>query len=162
MDGRICAIRAAGFNLHPMQWSFYHKELDQTAGEVWSWLQVQACRVVALYGEMGAGKTTFTAALLRAMGSADVANSPTFSIINHYKTFQGETVYHMDWYRLRDEEEAIQAGVEDALYSGNWCVVEWPEKAAMLLPEAVFHFRLEVAEDGKRSLTLENEAIANN
>lgn len=153
---------AKGVYLAPMQWFFYREELDQTAAEVWEWLQKQDSRVLALYGEMGAGKTTFTAALLRAMGSTDVANSPTFSIINHYKTTSGEMVYHMDWYRLRDEEEAIQAGVEDALFSRAWCVVEWPEKAEGLLPGEVLTCRLVVEEDGKRSLSLENDAKACN
>jgi len=138
-----------------MQWLFSLGELAQTAGEIWKWLQTQPTRVIALYGEMGAGKTTFTAALLRAMGSPDVANSPTFSIINHYKTDAGNSVYHMDWYRLNSEEEALDAGVEDALYSGEWCLVEWPQKAERLLPGDVLSFKMETLPDGNRSLAIE-------
>jgi tRNA threonylcarbamoyladenosine biosynthesis protein TsaE len=137
-----------------MQWVFSLGELAQTAGEIWKWLQTQPARVIALYGEMGAGKTTFTAALLRAMGSSDVANSPTFSIISQYKTDQG-TVFHMDWYRLNSEEEALDAGVEEALYSGEWCLVEWPQKAERLLPGDFLNFQVEALPDGNRSISIE-------
>lgn len=110
--------------------------------------------VVAFYGQMGAGKTTFIAALCKALGIADAASSPTFSIINHYKTSAGQTIYHMDWYRLKDEEEALQAGVEEALYSGYLCLVEWPERAATLLPNDTLHVKLELVDEGKRRLVI--------
>ena len=81
--------------------------------------------VVAFHGEMGAGKTTFIHALCEAMGVKEAISSPTFSIINEYSTTAGQTIYHLDLYRIKDENEAINAGVEDCLYSGNTCLVEW-------------------------------------
>ena len=91
-------------------------------------------RVFALNGEMGAGKTTFVHAVADFLGVKDVVSSPTFSIINEYRTANNATVFHMDWYRLKGEEEALQAGVEDSLYSGAYCFVEWPQMASSLLP----------------------------
>ena len=95
--------------------------------------------VFAFHGEMGAGKTTFINAVCEVMGVKDTISSPTFSIINQYSTVTGKTVYHMDLYRLKDNEEAINTGVEDCLYSGNICLVEWPEKAPGIFPDDTLH-----------------------
>src|SRR3954467_15470212 len=89
--------------------------------------------VWAFHGEMGAGKTTFIHAVCEEQGIVSAFGSPTYSIINEYKTAKAGTVYHIDCYRLKDEEEALQAGVEDTLYSGSLCLIEWPEKASSLL-----------------------------
>ena len=109
-------------------------------------------RTIALQGSMGAGKTTLVHAFCDALGVRDAVGSPTFSIINEYGT-TGGPVYHIDCYRLRDEQEAIDAGVEDCLYSGNWCFVEWPEKIPHLLPPDTMRIFLEQQEDGSRLLT---------
>lgn len=101
------------------------------------WEQVQG-GVFAFHGEMGAGKTTFIAALCTIKGITDSVSSPTFSLINEYTYNEGgitKRIFHIDLYRLKDEEEAIQAGIEDCLYSGDICFVEWPEKIPSLLPE---------------------------
>ncbi len=111
-------------------------------------------KVIALHGEMGAGKTTFVHALCEGLGVKDAVTSPTFSIINQYQGMAGETIYHIDLYRLKDEEEAIQAGVEDCLYSGNYCFVEWPEKAASLFPETTLHIHIAVTNNDTRKLTI--------
>lgn len=111
-------------------------------------------RVVAFHGEMGAGKTTFIQALCKAMGVEDTISSPTFSIINQYKNRNGQTVYHMDLYRIKDEAEAINAGVEDCLYSGDICFVEWPQKAAAIFPEKTLHITITSVEDNARKLKL--------
>ena len=95
--------------------------------------------VFAFHGEMGAGKTTFIHALCEVMAIKDTISSPTFSIINQYATTTGKTVYHMDLYRLKDEQEAVNTGVEDCLYSGNTCLVEWPEKAPGIFPDDTLH-----------------------
>jgi tRNA threonylcarbamoyladenosine biosynthesis protein TsaE len=95
--------------------------------------------VFAFHGEMGAGKTTFINALCEVMAIKDTISSPTFSIINQYATATGKTVYHMDLYRLKDEQEAVNTGVEDCLFSGNTCLVEWPEKAPGIFPDDTLH-----------------------
>ncbi len=109
-------------------------------------------KVFAFHGEMGAGKTTLIHALCEAMGVKDVITSPTFSIINQYKTNDGQTVYHMDLYRIKDENEAINAGIEDCLYSGNICFVEWPEKAPGIFPDNTLHIKITSVDDNTRKL----------
>ena len=109
-------------------------------------------KVLAFHGEMGAGKTTFIHALCEAMGVTDVVTSPTFSIINQYKTAGGQTIYHMDLYRIQDEQEAINAGIEDCLYSGDICLVEWPEKAATIFPDDTLHINISSVDDNTRKL----------
>ena len=111
-------------------------------------------RVFAVDGEMGAGKTTFVHAVCEVMGVKDNIASPTFSIINHYSTATGEIIYHIDLYRLKDEEEAIQAGVEDCLYSGNYCFVEWPQKAAGIFPDNAMQVSITVIDMNTRKLKI--------
>ena len=109
-------------------------------------------KVFAFHGEMGAGKTTFIHALCEAIGVKDVITSPTFSIINQYQTNNGQTIYHMDLYRIKDENEAINAGVEDCLYSGDTCLVEWPEKATGIFPDETLHITITSVDDNTRKL----------
>lgn len=137
-----------------MQRTFTLSEIDPFSSDLLQYLEGCNCRVIALHGEMGAGKTTLVSALLRSMGSTDHASSPTFSIINQYTDAAGNPVYHMDWYRLRDEEEALNAGVEDPLYSGHWCLVEWPEKAASLLPEDTMHLYISTKGESTRHVSI--------
>lgn len=111
-------------------------------------------KVFAFHGEMGAGKTTFIHALCEAMGVTDTISSPTFSIINQYKSADGQTIYHMDLYRIKDEEEAMNTGVEDCLYSGNICLVEWPEKAPGVFPEDTLHIAISSLGDNTRKLQI--------
>lgn len=111
------------------------------------------CKVFAFYGEMGAGKTTFIHALCQAMGVKSTVSSPTFSIINQYSDASGAVLYHMDLYRLKNEQEAINAGVEDSLYSGNICLVEWPEKAPGIFPEDTAHIHISFIDANTRKLS---------
>jgi tRNA threonylcarbamoyladenosine biosynthesis protein TsaE len=101
---------------------------------------------------MGAGKTTFIHALCENLGVTSAIGSPTYSIINEYLAVNG-TIFHMDWYRMKDEEEALEAGVEDALFSGNFCLVEWPERASQLLPEDTHHITIKVIDEKTRQIT---------
>jgi tRNA threonylcarbamoyladenosine biosynthesis protein TsaE len=124
------------------------------------WQQVNGARVIAFHGEMGAGKTTIIE-LCKFKGIRETVSSPTFSIINEYsfsEEGQERKIYHMDWYRLNSLEEMIQAGVEDCLYSGELCLVEWPEKAPQLLDENTLHVYVEAIDDTHRQLKLERTA----
>ena len=115
--------------------------------------EMQEKKVIAFNGEMGAGKTTFIQALCRVLQVSSPMGSPTFSIINQY-SYPGGILNHLDLYRLKDEEEAVRAGVEDCLYSGNICFVEWPEKAPQLFPaDTVFVF-LEIVDEHTRRLSI--------
>jgi len=111
-------------------------------------------KVIAFHGEMGAGKTTFIHAVCELLKIKDVVGSPTFSIINEYNTDTGKPVYHLDLYRLKDEQEAIAAGVEDCLYSGDLCLVEWPEKAPGIFPPDSIHCYLISTGHNERKLQI--------
>ena len=99
-------------------------------------------RVFAFYGTMGAGKTTFIKAMCQALGVSDIVQSPTFSIVNEYKTTAGDSIYHFDFYRIRNVAEVFDIGYEDYLYSGNYCFMEWPELIEALLPDDVIRMRI--------------------
>lgn len=105
-------------------------------------------------GEMGAGKTTLIKALCKGLGVEDAVSSPTFSLVNEYAGSQGEKVFHFDWYRLEDEEEAWEIGFEEYLSEGDWLFMEWPEKISNLLPSEFYLIRIEANEDGVRTISL--------
>jgi tRNA threonylcarbamoyladenosine biosynthesis protein TsaE len=111
-------------------------------------------KVFAFNGEMGGGKTTFIHAVCEALGVKEAIGSPTFSIINQYQAADGKAIYHIDLYRLKDEEEAIQTGVEDCLYSGNYCFVEWPGKAPSVFPENTMQISIAAVDNETRKLTI--------
>ena len=102
---------------------------------------------------MGAGKTTLIHALCDLLRVDDAVGSPTFAIINEYKSAVAGIIFHMDWYRVKDETEAVQAGCEDCIDSGNFCFIEWPEKAPLLLPANTFNVFLSVINEHERRLT---------
>ena len=113
--------------------------------------------VFALYGEMGAGKTTFIKALCQELGVEDVVTSPTFAVINEYRSdIAGELIYHFDFYRIKKLEEVYDMGYEDYFYSGALCFIEWPELVEELLPGNTIKVTIEELEDGSRKLTMEN------
>lgn len=110
--------------------------------------------LIAFRAPMGAGKTTFISALCRSLGvDADAVSSPTFAIVNEYRTASGESVYHFDFYRIEDEREALDIGLYEYLDSGSLCLMEWPENIAELLPEETLMVSIEVMEDGTRRLS---------
>lgn len=128
--------------------------IDRTAREFIA--SVGNSRLLAFYGEMGAGKTTFTAALCRELGVADNVCSPTFTIVNEYASRGAGTVYHFDFYRIRKLSEALDIGVEDYFYSGRLCIMEWPENIEELLPEETLKIRISVEDDGSRKIEWED------
>ena len=105
-------------------------------------------RVFALYGRMGAGKTTLIRELCRTLGVTGEVQSPTFSIINEYKTLSDDSVFHFDLYRINKIEELFDIGYEEYIYSGSYCFIEWPELAGYLLPEGTV--RLEISGEKER------------
>ncbi|MFZ9718393.1 MAG: tRNA (adenosine(37)-N6)-threonylcarbamoyltransferase complex ATPase subunit type 1 TsaE [Chitinophagaceae bacterium] len=109
-------------------------------------------KVWLFFGEMGAGKTTFIHALCDVLGVKEAVNSPTFSIINEYRSAAGDTIYHLDLYRVETEEELLRAGVEEVWYSGALSFTEWPEKAGSLLPEAAVRLTLKAINEHERLL----------
>lgn len=124
-----------------MELRFQLQDIAHAASVFWQAYPLQS--VFAFHGNMGAGKTTFIHGLCEAKGVTDTVGSPTFSIINEYR-YPGGRIFHIDLYRLKDEEEAIRAGVEDVLYNGGICLVEWPERAPDIFPPDTVHVRLEV------------------
>ena len=111
-------------------------------------------RVFALYGKMGAGKTTFIQSICRHLESTDNVISPTFALINEYTSPKG-SIYHFDFYRIKEMEEAFDLGYEDYFYSGNYCFIEWPEKIEPLLPENIVKVKIEVDDDETRLIRAE-------
>ena len=136
-----------------MEIPFDLEGIRQAAGKFWQ--QFRLPKVFAFYGGMGAGKTTFIHALCTVKGVKDTVGSPTFSIINEY-SYPGGKIFHIDLYRLRDEEEALRAGVEDTLYSGEICLVEWPERAPGIFPPDTQAIRIEVTGPFSRKISASN------
>lgn len=111
-------------------------------------------RVFAFYGQMGAGKTTFIAAVCKALGIEEPVNSPTFAIINEYVADNGETVYHFDCYRLNTLRDALNIGIEEYFASGNICFIEWAENIEELLPADTVRVNIVVEDDGSREVSV--------
>ena len=140
-----------------MEWKFSLDSIKDIATAFWE--AADNASVIAFHGQMGTGKTTLIHALCDVKGVKDVVSSPTFSIINEYVyDCEGtkKPLFHMDLYRLKDEQEAQQAGVEDALHSGHICLVEWPEKAPGIFPDNTFHAYLELIDSKTRRLKISN------
>ncbi|MDB5195713.1 MAG: hypothetical protein JWP88_83 [Flaviaesturariibacter sp.] len=140
-----------------MKWEVGLEGLDDFAQQFWT--EVGETKIFAFHGQMGAGKTTTIGALCAAKGISGMASSPTFSIINEYKYSENGTdqsLYHIDLYRLKDEEEIIAAGVEECIFSNAICFVEWPGKAPHLFPENTMHVIIRPLSETVRTVRIES------
>ena len=130
---------------------FFLKDLEAVATYI---LQTADTKTLLFYGDMGVGKTTLIKELTKQLGSQDQSSSPTFSLVNEYRTNNNEPLYHFDFYRINDETEALDMGVEEYLYSDHWCFIEWPEKVKNLLPLNAVAIHLTKNPDGSRAITI--------
>lgn len=133
-----------------MEISYTISEIDLVAKQL---LEHLSTKTLLLYGDMGVGKTTLIKALVKVLGSTDTVSSPTFSIVNEYQS-QKDPIYHFDFYRINDINEAYNLGIEDYLYSNYWCILEWPERIHSILPESAERIDLVLNPDNSRTLTL--------
>ena len=140
-----------------MKFSYTLSEIHDAAKTLWR--EGKQYKTWAFHAQMGAGKTTLIHALCELLEVKDAISSPTFAIINEYSSPLAGVIYHMDWYRLKDEEEALQACVEDCLLSGNLCLVEWPEKASGLLPDNTLHIIIETTNAYERLLSFDPDHL---
>ncbi|MCE7054855.1 tRNA (adenosine(37)-N6)-threonylcarbamoyltransferase complex ATPase subunit type 1 TsaE [Algoriphagus sp. AGSA1] len=113
-------------------------------------------KIWVFQGEMGAGKTTLIKTLADSLGITDSVSSPTFGIVNHYDNRSGEVIYHFDFYRLEDPTEALDIGIEEYFYSGNYCWLEWAEKIVAFLPERFFLIQITTDSETQRTLNLQH------
>lgn len=134
-----------------MEVIFSLEEIERIANEV---VAQNPHKVIIFKGQMGVGKTTLIKVLAAILGVKDTISSPTFSLVNEYKVTENQNVYHFDVYRLQSESEALDMGIDEYLYSGHWCFIEWAEKIPNLLPDLYTTINLELLPDGKRKLTL--------
>jgi len=111
-------------------------------------------KIFAFYGSMGAGKTTIIKAICKVLGAVDIISSPTFTLVNEYRTSTGETLYHIDFYRIKKLEEVFDFGIEEYLTGDSYCFMEWPELIEEILPLETVRIRITVDDDGQRILLL--------
>lgn len=134
-----------------MEIKFSLDEIQQVAQKI---LAERLDSIVLFYGSMGAGKTTLIKELAKELNVLDATSSPTFSLVNEYHTTDGTLLYHFDLYRLKTEHEALDFGIDEYLYSGNRCFIEWPEKIIHLLPEHYTKISIHIEPNGKRKIEL--------
>ncbi len=111
-------------------------------------------RLFAFYGSMGAGKTTVIKAICELLGATDIVSSPSFTIINEYRTSNGQSLYHIDFYRIKKPEEVFDIGLEEYLSAGSYCFMEWPELIEEMLPADIVKVRITVGENEERTLEI--------
>jgi tRNA threonylcarbamoyladenosine biosynthesis protein TsaE len=134
-----------------MEILFSLNEINQVAKKV---IEQNPNKVILFYGEMGVGKTTFIKSLAKQLGVNDVTSSPSFSLVNEYYVSDNQCIYHFDMYRIKNETEALDFGIDDYLYSGNWCFIEWAENIPNLIPLEHSVISIEQLSDDKRKLSL--------
>ena len=130
------------------------KNLEEVKAVASKLISAMQASTVLFDGPMGAGKTTLIKALCEVLGVQDQVSSPTFSLVNEYQGAKGEKIFHFDWYRIEDEEEAWAIGLEEYIAEGDWLFMEWPEKISNLLPLEYYLIRISSDEDGIRTISL--------
>ena len=134
-----------------MEITFSLEEINDVAQQI---LDQNPNKVILFHGEMGVGKTTLIKVLAKKLGVTEATSSPTFSLVNEYQASNNQLVYHFDFYRINTETEALDMGVDDYLYSNNWCFIEWADKIPNLIPDSHSVITISLQADGKRILTL--------
>lgn len=134
-----------------MEIEFSLEQINQVAQAV---IKQNPEKVILFNGDMGVGKTTFIKALSKVLGVKDATSSPTFSLVNEYEAENGKLVYHFDVYRLKNEAEAYDMGIDEYLYSGEWCFIEWAEKIPSLIPQQHSIIDIKLLSNGSRKLIL--------
>ena len=134
-----------------MNKNFLLSEVPIIAKEI---IQNSTSKIILFHGDMGVGKTTLIKEICKILGTEDLISSPTFSIVNEYITSNNETIFHFDFYRIDNEEEVYNIGVEDYFDSNHWCLIEWPSVVENLLPLENVNVYLTVLEDGQRNIQI--------
>lgn len=127
-------------------------EIENVAQQILSFAEDK--RIFCFEGNLGAGKTTLIQAICNQLGVEEDMSSPTYSIVNEYKTKNGDVIYHMDLYRLKSLEEVLDTGIEDYFYENNYCFIEWPEVAKQILPDEIVQILIEKISENQRKLSI--------
>ncbi|AXG71209.1 tRNA threonylcarbamoyladenosine biosynthesis protein TsaE [Kordia sp. SMS9] len=135
-----------------MKKEYHLSQIDEIAKAI---LAESKYKIIAFHGEMGVGKTTLIKVLAKQLGVNELTSSPTFSIVNEYRT-PTDILYHFDCYRMENEEEAYDIGIEDYLYSDAWCFIEWPERIENILPSEITKVRIDKINEQLRAIHLKN------
>ena len=132
-----------------MNKNYFLEDLSSIAKEIISTVKN---KTLLFYGEMGVGKTTLIKEICKQLDVQDVISSPTFSLVNEYRTAKNEIIYHFDFYRIEDEEEAYDIGIEDYFESKNWCFIEWPKNVENVLPLETVEIHLSILDNNQRNI----------
>lgn len=136
-----------------MEITFSINEIKTVAKKV---LNHNSNKVILLEGEMGVGKTTLIKELVKELGVIERISSPTFSLVNEYQTTDNQIIFHFDFYRIKKESEALDMGIDEYLYSGNWCFIEWAENIPSLIPKKHSKIKIQTLTDGNRTIEFAN------
>ena len=142
------------FKMSKMLLNYTLEQLPEIALEI---INSAKSKILLFNGEMGAGKTTLIKEISKQLGVDDIASSPTFSLVNEYRTNKGEIIYHFDFYRIENEEEAYDIGIEEYLYSDAWCFIEWGHKVQNLLPLKIININIGVVNANQRTIEIKTD-----
>ena len=136
-----------------MNISYTLNQIPQIAKQI---IDEASSKILLFYGEMGVGKTTLIKEIVKQLEVDDVVTSPTFSLVNEYVSRKGDTIYHFDFYRIEDENEVLDIGIDEYFDSDNWCLIEWPENIKNIVPLNAVKIRLSTNEDETRTIKMVN------